>query len=637
MLVWLSAFTPADARSETVRYVSRLANVNRVGLGVTNYGFFGNNFTSRSPSFEFPLGSGLEHMSRAGLWVGALALADTGGFVGVTTALVDAAQGGASASETEFAPLSDVVSERSRITNNRAYSPAAIADQDLIAEYGDATPKSASGNQNERHTPLHIRVRQTTLGFTLRSANAFVVARFTVINDGPTLSDVWLGMYAQLASGNKNLYSVWPPSAGSGPGSWYFKAHIEYDAARRLYAERYCLAPPYPGGCAAQGVPAWAGVQLLGSTPGTIADRRVNWRWWTFALGDVDRDEDGERYHLMSDSLVDDPNGCALLGQCSPIQLLSVGPFPLLTHGDSLTFDVAFVGGEDRAALLRNADYAQFAHDLNYRLPSAPPSPLVFVEAGSQHADVWWDDSPESTVDPTSPAPGGRDFEGYRIYLGPDQQAPTQVLQFDVRDATGFNTGLESALAPEPLVRDRVRYRYRRRIEGLKDGFRYWGAVTSYDTGDSAVASLESGLSQGKFMVIPTATASEHTGVFVFPNPYRVEAVWDAGRPPRDKVIWFGGLPERCVIRAYTLAGDQVLSFDYDGRVYHTENVRGLWTPDHNPDTGAPAVSRAAFAWDLISDRGQAIASGLYLWAVEDRSDGSVQRGKLLVIKSDRE
>src|SRR4029079_16539721 len=99
---------------------------------ITNYGFLGNNFTSRSPSFEFPLGSGYEHMSRAGLWIGALAVADTGAFMGVTTALVDAVQGGASADETEFSPLGDVVSERSRIPNRRVQSPAALSDPDLV-------------------------------------------------------------------------------------------------------------------------------------------------------------------------------------------------------------------------------------------------------------------------------------------------------------------------------------------------------------------------------------------------------------------------------------------------------------------------------------------------------------------------
>lgn len=631
----LALFAPL-AHAQAARYVARLANKNRVGLTVTNYGFFGNNFTSRSPSLEFPAGSGYEHMSRAGLWIGALALSDSGAFTGVTTALVDAIQGGASADQTEFAPLGDAVSERSRLVNSRVFHPDAISDQDLLCEYTEA-PRGKSTGGSERHTPLGIRVRQQVLSFTLRAADAFVVSRFTVINDGAPMRNAWLGFYAQFASGDKNKYTAWPPTAGSGPGSWYFRAHIEYDAARRLYQESYCAGPPYPTNCAASVAPYWAGVRLLGVSPGDVADKRVNWRWWSFAPGDTSKDEDREKYQLLSEPQIDDPAGCLLLGQCSPIQLLSVGPFERIEHGDSVSFDIAFVGGENQQALLKNADYAQFAHDIDYRLPAAPPSPRVHVEVGSQHAELWWDDSPESAVDPTSPAPGGRDFEGYRLYLGLDAQSPTLFAQYDLRDTTGFNTGLEPALAPQPLVRDGITYRYRHRIDGLKDGYKHWGAVTSYDTGDPSIESLESSIGQNKFLLVPAASAREHPGVIVFPNPYRVNAAWDAGRVPRDRVLWFAGLPERCSIKLFTLAGDLVASHEFDGAVYRTENVRGVWTPDRNPDTGAPALSGGAFAWDLITRRGQAAATGLYLWTVEDHSGGPTQRGKLLIVKSDRQ
>ena len=339
----------------------------------------------------------------------------------------------------------------------------------------------------------------------------------------------------------------------------------------------------------------------------------------------------------MSDPVIDDPRGCLQIEQCSPIQLLSVGPFARIENGDSLTFDVAFLGGETQGKLIEHADYAQFAHDVDYQLPSAPPSPRLFVQAGERHADVWWDDSPEAAVDPTSPAPGGRDFEGYRVHLGSDAQSTVQLAQFDVRDTAGFNTGLESASAAVPLVRDGITYRYHHRIDGLKDGFRYWGGVTSYDTGDPSVESLESSLSQNKFMVVPGPNQNEHPGVYVFPNPYRVQATWDAGRTVRDHYLWFGGLPQRCRISIYTLAGDRVMNRDFNGDSYRTENIRGVWTPDRNGDTGPPSLSGASFAWDLISDRGQAVASGLYLWTVEDQDGGPTQRGKLLVVKSDRE
>jgi hypothetical protein len=48
-------------------------------------------------------------------------------------------------------------------------------------------------------------------------------------------------------------------------------------------------------------------------------------------------------------------------------------------------------------------------------------------------------------------------------------------------------------------------------------------------------------------------------------------------------------------------------------------------------------LSGSLYAWDLITDQGQAAASGLYLFAIEDLAGGAMQRGKFLVLKSDRE
>ncbi len=88
---------PAAAAADSIRYSIAISDANRIGITFTNYGFLGNNFNSRAPSFEFPLGAGYEHMSRAGLWVGARAISDTGAFIGVSSAIVDNSQGSSSA------------------------------------------------------------------------------------------------------------------------------------------------------------------------------------------------------------------------------------------------------------------------------------------------------------------------------------------------------------------------------------------------------------------------------------------------------------------------------------------------------------------------------------------------------------
>ncbi len=636
-LATAATIAPAAA---AVPYQARIARVNRVGLTTTNYGFFGTNFVNRSPSFEFPIGSGYEHMARAGLWVGGKP-SDAVDFIGVSTAVVDNAQGSNALAETEFTPASEIV-ERSRIPNSAVFSSEAVSDQDLTTTYLDSPGRGPSGAQGERHVPLGIEVRQRTLGFSLEAADAFVVAQFVIVNRGAPLRDVYVGLYGQLVSGDKNAYSTWPPSSNAGPGSWYYRTYADYDSGRRLYREHYCAAPPIPAGCNFPYCPPWAGVKLLGVSPDTIASKTVSLNWWGYSPGDTTRDTDRERYGILSNGQIMDPRDCSPGLDCSPIMVLSVGPFAVVDPGDSIRVDFAFVAGDDEASFLDHANFAQFASDIDYQLPTPPPSPRLLVETGERRVDFYWDDSPEFAEDPTSPAPGHQDFEGYRVYLGLDRQRPTRVAQFDKtgspNDTTGFNTGFGAIRLDPPRVVDGVTYRYHFAVDQLRDGLSYFGAVTSYDLGDGQVPSLESGIPQNKFQAVPLADPEHRThGVTVFPNPYRVEAAWDRGALVRDHYLWFANLPRRCSIQIYTLAGDRVFETRFDGDAYRGGGARGLYDPRQDFDTAAPTLSGASFAWNLITQEGQAVATGLYLFAVEDLESGGVERGKFLIVKSDRE
>jgi len=637
-----SGATRADAATaaDSIAYRTAITDINRLGLTVTNYAFLGNNFSSRSPSFEFPLGSGFEHMSRAGLWVGALALSDTGQFIGVSTGIVDNQHGTNAITDTEFTPAGNTITHLSRIPNSRVYSPAAISDQDFVCSFSDEPAHGPSGQQREPHTPLDILVAQRSLAFSLPAAENFVVVRYQIINQGPPLRDVWVGLYAQLVSGNKNAYSGWPPAASAGPGSWYYKVYADYDTTRRMYREHYCQSVPYPAGCNFDYCPPWAAVKLLKTSPEPVSGKTISLNWWSYSPGDTTRATDRQRYAILSNGVLTDPRQCQAGTQCSPIMLLSVGPFAQVNPGDTLTVDYAMVGGDDEAALRKNADFAQFAADIGYELPAPPPSPRLHVASGFRRVDYFWDDSPETTPDFTSTAPGHLDFEGYRVYLGLDRQHPTRVAQFDAsappHDTTGFNTGFQ-AIRRDTVI-DGVPYRYHYAVTGLKDGFSYFGAVTSYDLGDDRVESLESGLSQNKFQAVPLAAPGEDArGPIVFPNPYRVEAQWDRGAQVRDHYLWFARLPKRCVLRVYTLSGDRVFETPFDGATYHGAGARGLYDPSQDLDVDPPTLSGASFAWDLITEQGQALATGLYIFSVQDLETGKVSRGKFLVVKSDRE
>jgi hypothetical protein len=623
--------------TSAIKYVVRVTDDNLMGLTVTNYGFIGNNFISRSPSMEYPLGSGFEHLVRAGLWFGASAIDTLGGFIGVATGAVDGVAGGAGSQyATEYTPAGDDILVRSTLLSDPHYNPSAISELDFVTDFNDLTVKTATSNR-EPNRPIGLLVHQENYMWSFSDYTNFVIFHYTIKNLGPPLANAWVGIYAELASGNKNSYSSFPPSS-----SWYGKKWLQYDDSLRLFREHYCLNTPVPTGCALETAPFWAGIKLLGVKPDTVANKRITVAAWGWAPGDVSRDEDTERYAIMSSGAITDLTAAALQPNAGdPVELFAVGPFQRIDPDSTIEVDFAFVGGIDSTDIQTHSKFAQRAYDRHYIVPVPPPSPRMRVVARDRALDLYWDDSPESALDPTSPSP--KDFEGYRIYAGTDRLAPIRVAQFDLaaspNDTTGFNTGLDSVRLATPEVVDGVTYRYKYTIPALKNGFKYFCSVTSYDLGTKEIESLESGINQNKTMAIPAPDAAESAAgsVVVFPNPYRVEARWDQGTLVRDHYLWFANLPKRSTIRIYTLSGDMVFQTEFDGANYHGEGARGIYDPKRELDVPPPTLSGAMYGWDLITREGQAAATGLYLYSVEDRDTGKRTVGKFLLVKSDRE
>ena len=52
MLLVLLPLLPAGAWAQTAPFSTRVTDNNRIGLTTSNYGFYGNDFISRAPSFE---------------------------------------------------------------------------------------------------------------------------------------------------------------------------------------------------------------------------------------------------------------------------------------------------------------------------------------------------------------------------------------------------------------------------------------------------------------------------------------------------------------------------------------------------------------------------------------------------------
>jgi hypothetical protein len=577
-------------------------DIGNIGLTVTNFSNFGNGFSDPDqPSCEYPLGSGIEHMYRGGLWVGAQ-LPD--GTIRVTTGALDAGSVDQGEEGFEFAAeLSDSIAQYSSITTSRYYSPSAISEQDFICTYTDThTVVPGTSIQIPNHVPLGIEVHQETYAWSYPFADAFVILNFTIKSirtDGLPLRDIYLGFWVDTTVGNRNL-----TDPEEGDWNYYDDSNGYVDSLRLAYEfdddGDYGYADSY------------AGIKLLGTTPQIDLDSLTHYNHWlwrrssssdpTFQHLLMPRDEQA-RYDKLRQSYMDlDPE----LSPVTPeprdwVMLLSCGPIDELAAGDSLNVVFAIVCGKwgpetDRLAPLKlNASWAQIAYDNDYELPTPPPSPELHADPRDGQVLLTWDDEPESYVDPVSHQ---QDFEGYRIYRSISFEGETEsfilLAQFDAVDDLGYNTGLV-----HEFLNDNVH-----------NGWPYWYAVTSYDRGDpdNNLPSLESSINLNKSLVYPGTKPNSGGTIGVYPNPYRARAVWD-GLGERERKLYFNNLPAHAQIRIYTLAGDLVDVFEH-----------------HDPDYGE-------HAWDMISRRDQPVATGLYICAVKDLDSGDVKTTKFLVIK----
>ena len=610
-----SAGPVLTADGDSVVYIQEQTDGNAMGLVVSNYGFFGNNFVTRNPSMEYPLGSEIDHLIRAGIWVGAV---NAEGDTVVSTGTLSGSWGSSSVNATEMTPSPwKKLKERSNLITSRAYSKDAISEQDFIGWYRDVPRRP----QNDG--VLDIEIRQESYLWSYDFAEAFVIVNFTIYSRGEgILHRPYLAMFAELSSGWKGAYDTWRPPSNQ----WFRNKMLEYFPDQRMVGEHHYN---YQNGDA----PAWGAVAILGAESDRIDSidaLTVSFNWWDWYYERDNPMDDRVRYETMGNGEVDITSNITP-GVDDPIELVSIGPFPDMAQGDSLVLVVAFLGGMDRETLLKNAEWAQKAYDNAYVLPSPPPPPRFRVQPGRGVINLYWDDYPEDKYDPFYQV---LDFEGYRVYITRVEGATSEefdlVRDVDKIDGLGYDTGFES-LRDSTYFGDTL-YVYRMPVTNVKDGFKYWVSITAYDTGipEEEVVSMQSGVRATQVLAIPGTTPAEAGAneVVVFPNPYRGAAMWDGARD-REKYIWFANLPQRATIRIFTLAGDHVKTLDFDGATYDAANIQGLETSDERVVT----MSGGMCAWDLITSKDQAAATGLYLFSVENRDTGDQQVGKFLIIR----
>ena len=101
----------------------------------------------------------------------------------------------------------------------------------------------------------------------------------------------------------------------------------------------------------------------------------------------------------------------------------------------------------------------------------------------------------------------------------------------------------------------------------------------------------------------------------VVPNPYIASDAFD--RSSTQKLIYFTNLPNRAVIRIYTISGNLIQVLRHEGM---NNSYDHFWKGGQEP-------------WNLRNRFNMLVASGWYIWHVTDLQTGDEQRGKFAIIQ----
>lgn len=664
---------------------SKYTNVGNIGITVTNFGTYGHGFVlwPEQPSCEYPLGSGIEHLFDGGLYIGGFIRGIGGPFV--TTGAVDAASVSARGGGFEFTnSAGSLVKERSSLFDSRFFSPQAISHQDFVMDYSDTNTVFLNGEPIIDHDPLGIAVHQETYAWNFSFANFFVIFNYWIKNvSNRNIDSLFVGLWTDTVVRNTLV-------TGQPTGSAF------YNKGGNGYNDSIKIAYEFDAAGDIGFTDSYIGILNLGSEPqlpdsyvyqGTDTLPTNNFVSWQFRnTADPNffaPQNDIERYRKMqgffggTNRWKDGINPENLRTPSNRSMLVTKGYFSTIDPGDSINVVFAIVCAkkfgtdhpsldteEQKTNLYANADWALRAYhgedrnrngildpgeDLDgdgkitrYILPAPPTVPKVKVVPDNQKATIYWDKRAEQSVDPIS---GKKDFEGYRLYrtqAGFDLTQQQDIFNslvvlatFDsAANGVSFDTGFEFVTLTEPITfpGDTIQYYYKFELENLLNGWQYLFAVSAFDEGDpeNGLDILESSPLANFERILPGTPATEEPDaeVGVYPNPYYGNAIWD-GSSERLRKIYFYNLPADCNITIFTLAGDIVKE------IHHTQESNSSdirWFETYASDD-RQKFAGGEHAWDLITESDQAIATGLYLFVVENNRTGEIKRGKFLIIK----
>ena len=343
---------------------------------------------------------------------------------------------------------------------------------------------------------------------------------------------------------------------------------------------------------------------------------------WTFEHGQYLNHIDIDMYNFMTSGNKrqpgSDPRGISSIW-------MAMGPFDL-EPGDTLKFRSASLQGTSKDHVRETLDRLDDFIAAGYPLPSPPPSPKLKTIAGDSQVKLYWypegdEENVEEWQDPVRMDYGivQQPFEGYQLFKSSfSERGPWTLLAiYDVPgNAFESNFGLQREYTDVGLLNN-LEYYYGIKTISKPDQISGFKALTS---------SMET------VTVIPGTEVQEDVGnVAVVPNPYRGNEYYHYYNPPwekasgttvwtvnenfepmwleQDRRIQFINVPSPSKIIIYTLSGDVVRTMKHD-----------------DPQKGY-------IDWNLTSDAGQTIASGIYLYTVQSQLTNNIQTGKFVVVK----
>lgn len=447
-------------------------------------------------------------------------------------------------------------------------------------------------------SPLNLSMLVSNVTWNMPPLDDVVLTRYRIIPEQFDLLDTYISIYFMGGIGSTKDYSWWRESDD-----------------RSTYLTDEHLAIVSDGGLGEEGQSSnCVGYRIFALNNPDSAELRWTTKDDFSRQAAIRTTRSADEYARVMHSLLS--SGVQMSGNIPGANWIGVGPFAARV-GDTLDIWTAEILGQGPDDVRNKSRLLDLLSRRQFVTPHPPPPPPLRVERGDKSLTLHWDPhpadiNPETYKDPCRWDGMSVPFEGYRLYKSTQSLDGPWTMLYEC-DISGNGVAHDFGLTHEYTE------------TGLLNHAEYYYAATSFSKPDTVtrLPSKESRMQRTMLKAVPGTLPRAHVGeVAVVPNPYRGDVAYNQYDPPwerptgnlkmwteSDRRVQFIHLPTSCVISIYTLAGDLV------------EFIR------HSD------ANMSFHDWNLTSYVGQAVASGLYLFSVEDSQTGEVQVGKFVVIR----